>query len=164
MKYLYMNDVSYLMKKRLKFMILLVFIPILVLLINITSTNIVIDHINSSMGTRLVIDRDGTILIELLMYALNVFVYLFLIIDVYIKDIAYQLDNIFLRIKPVKWISKKIAILILITVILKFMQYLTITLVLLISGKSNIFTPDLVKLITNDILYILFIQFLFIFI
>lgn len=162
MKYLYINDISYLLKKRIKMLIPLFFLPIIVMLININVPMKITSYINSCMGTNMAYHIDELILIEALMFLFNIFVYIFLIADIYVKDISYQLDNIFLRMKAAKWILKKNIVFILLTVLLKFLQYVLILTTLLIFKNDNVFTFSVFNLFFKDLFYTIFVQFLFI--
>lgn len=161
MKYIYMNDIEYLIKKRKKVLLLLLLVPVIVMLINVNSKMSSLEILNNCMGTSLNL-KDGNVL-EIIMFLFNVVIFLFLIVDLYIKDVAYQLDNIFLRIFPSKWFVKKSVVFIFLIFIIKFFQYFfLLALMFLITGK-NINVELIIKLMLLDFLYIIFFQFLFIF-
>lgn len=162
MKYLYINDISFLIRKQRKILIPLLFLPIIVLLININVPMDVVNHLNGAMGTNLAQKINEMNLIEILMFLFNIFCYIFLIAEVYVKDISYQLDNILLRMKASKWILKKNVVFILLTILLKFLQYGLILTTLLIFKNNNIFTFSVFNLFLKDLSYTLFVQFLFI--
>ena len=162
MKYLYINDVSYLIRKQGKILIPLLLFPVIVMLINVTVSMPVVDHLNGCMGTNLVDKIAELNLVEALMFLFNMFSYIFLIAEVYVKDISYQLDNIFLRMKPLNWITKKNIVFIILTTLIKIFQYVLLLITLFIFKKSNIFSIPVFSLITKDLVYTIFIQFLFI--
>ena len=161
MKYLYMNDIEYLIRKRKKVLIALLLIPIIVMLINVNSKMSLLEIINNSMGTNLNLN-DSNIL-ELIMFLFNNAIYLFLVIDIYIKDIAYQLDNIFLRILPSRWLLRKNIIFISIILIIKVLQYFVFLFALFLLTNQNVSNIIIYKLIFSEFIYVIFIQYLFLF-
>ena len=96
------------------------------------------------------------------MFLFNISVYVFFIADVYIKDISYQLDNIFLRMKAYKWIFKKNIVFVILTVLLKVLQYGLIVATLIIFKKNNVLSFPVFSLFLKDLVYTIFVQFLFI--
>ena len=129
MKYLFMSDIEFLLKKRKKILIALIFIPLLVMLINIKSSFTIVDNLNNCLGTNINIKTSS--ILEFIMFLFNIAIYLFLIVEFYVKDISYQLDNIFLRISPLKWLFKKNIVFLLITLIIKLLQYFVFILFLI---------------------------------
>ncbi len=160
MKYLMINDISYLIKKRKKILLALFLVPLILLLINIAAKITFVNRVNLCMGTNWIGFNQSSIL-QFIMLLFNLSIYIFLIVDIYVKDIAYQLDNIFLRIKPSKWLLKKSIVFINITFILKLTQYVILFLAVVLLGKSANFNSAL-RLLFSDFIYIIFIQFLFI--
>ncbi len=162
MKYMYMNDIEYLIKKRKKILIVLILIPIIAMLININQKVSLLEILNNCMGTNLNFKNSN--ILEYIMFLFNITIYLFLIIDLYVKDIVYQLDNIFLRISPLKWLLKKNLIFMSMIFIMKLLQYLFLLFLKFILTKSNENDNMVYKLIFSDFLYIIFLQYIFIFI
>ena len=111
--------------------------------------------VHLSMGTKLNIS--GYSLTELISFIFNITIFLFIMIDIYVKDMEYQLDSIFLRMKPVIWYLKKSLYFIIIIIMTKAIQYLF--LILLIGDKLSLL--DILFLLRNDCVYILFLQYLF---
>lgn len=160
MKYIFLGDIEYLIHNRKKILFIMFLLPLLSILININTNLSCIDLINLTMGTNF--HSDNYTILELIMFIFNIVIYLFFAIDIYIKDIEYQLDNIFLRLAPHKWYLKKTLIFIITMFITKFIQYLIIGIILLIKNKL-IFT-NILFIIFFDYIYILLLQFLFLFI
>ena len=160
MKYLFMSDIEFLLKKRKKILIALIFIPLLVMLINIKSSFTIVDNLNNCLGTNINIKTSS--ILEFIMFLFNIAIYLFLIVEFYVKDISYQLDNIFLRISTLKWLFKKNIVFLLITLIIKLLQYFVFIL-FLIMIKNEMVNIDVFKLIVLDFIYIIFLQYTFIF-
>ena len=160
MKYLVINDISYLIKKRKKILLAIFLVPLILLLVNIATSITFVNRVNLCMGTNW-IDFEQSNIIEFIMLIFNLSAYIFLIVDIYVKDIAYQLDNIFLRIKPSKWLLKKSLVFITITFILKLIQYVILFLAVVFLEKNAEFN-NIIKLLFSDFIYIIFIQFLFI--
>lgn len=155
MKYLFLNDMEYLFHHRKKFLILIICVPILFLSIYIQSKTTGLEMVHLSMGTKLNIS--GYSLTELISFIFNITIFLFIMIDIYVKDMEYQLDCIFLRMKPVIWYLKKSLYFIIIIIMTKAIQYLF--LILLIGDKLSL--SDVLFLLRNDCVYILFLQYLF---
>ena len=105
MKYLFYNDISYLIHNKIKIILLVLILPICSLLLNISSDISIIEILMKSMGTNLSLDYSG--IVEVIMYIFNLSWFLYLISEIYTKDLTDNLENIFLRIKPIKYIVKK---------------------------------------------------------
>lgn len=157
MRYLFLNDISYLLHKRKKIMLLLI-LPLLYLSLNKIDNLSSFEVFNLSMGTN--INMENYLVIELLIYLFTICFYLFLIIDIYTKDIETQLDLIFLRIKPVKWFLKKGIVFSLIIFIIRILQY-SVGIIILIYHGYQIIISDYLYLFMIDYLYILLLQYLF---
>lgn len=160
MKYLFINDILYLLRKRGSILILLFIIPILFLFPHINLKISCIELINMSMGTNLDINHSS--IMELFAFLFNITVFLFLIIDIYIKDIHYQLDNIFIRMHPCKWVCKKNLIFILSMFFIKILSYIPLIIFLILFKKDYLFDMNILLLIIKDFIYILFLQYLFV--
>lgn len=158
MKYLYTNDIKYILNKRKTILLILILIPILVLILNINSSESVSRIIAISTGS---IEKQNYGVLEIIMFIFNISTFLFLAADLYIKDIAYQLDNIFLRMDKTKWIKQKNIIFIIVVFIIKILQY--IPLIIIVSIFKN-YPQEVIKLLLFDIIYILFMQYFFLFI
>ncbi|MDD3341771.1 MAG: hypothetical protein PHN72_06265 [Bacilli bacterium] len=160
MKYLLLNDIEYVFHTKKKILFLVLILPIVFILINHTSLSI-LDVIHLSIGTRF--DSNNYTIIELIMFALNIVVALFLVVDIYVKDIDYHLDNIFLRLPPKKWYIDKTLCFSILILTIKSIQYLLIFITLFILKKNPLFS-EVFYLLIYDYVYIMFLQFLYLFI
>lgn len=158
MKYLILNDIEYLIHKKWKIILILLFIPFIFFLININTSLSGIQIIHHSMGTNF--DVNNYSLMELIIFVFNITISLFIVIDIYSKDIDGQLDNIFLRIKPEKWYLKKSICFCISILFIKIVQYLFISLFLILFGK-NILINELIGIFFSEYIYVIFIQYLF---
>ncbi len=161
MKYLFYNDISYLIHNKIKIILLVLILPICSLLLNISSDISIIEILMKSMGTNLSLDYSG--IVEVIMYIFNLSWFLYLISEIYTKDLTDNLENIFLRIKPIKYIVKKNLYFIIITVFIKAIQYILMIGILMISKNQTVIDYELFKLIVVDTGYILLIQYIFLF-
>lgn len=160
MKYLFLNDVSYLIHKK-KWVLCLLFIsPLVVLFLNMQANVSVIDTIMISMGTNLYFSSSGVNILEMIMYLFNLFCFLYLISSLYLKDWSSNLENIFLRINPGKYILGKNVMFTGIIVSIKLIQYIIVICFFSIF-RSTFFNKDIFLLVCTDILYILMIQYCF---
>lgn len=160
MKYLILNDVSYLYHKKKKMILLILFLPILITLINLSSEQTMMEIVSLSVGSNL--ELENLNIIMLLMYLFQTFSFIYLIVDVFLKDLNDSLENIFLRMIPLKYIFVKNLILMLFTLIIKMIQYSLIT--ILVSFTKTIFYLDILEFFLIDLIYIYLIQFVFLFI
>lgn len=158
MKYMFLNDIEYLIHKRKWLLFVIVLFQILFMLMNVNSGMSGIEFINYNMGLNL--DISNCDIIELIAYMLNITVFIFICIDLYVKDIEYQLDNIFLRLSPLKWYIKKTITFLLAVFLIKIIQYSLLLITLCIMTKY-IGMLDLFRLMVNDYLYILLIQIIY---
>ena len=158
MKYLLLNDIDYLIRKRGKIIILLFVIPFVFILLNLNNILPTKEIIIKSMG--LSFDIKNFSLVELIMFMFSITSSLFIVIDVYLKDIDYQLENIWLRMNALNWYLRKSICFSIFMLILKILQYLLITLFMLLCGK-NIAFFDIILICINEWIYLLFIQYLF---
>lgn len=156
MKYLFHNDIQYLINKRRSFLLLLAFVSTFMTVIYITMDIDLSEIMALSLGLN--VDLTNIASMEILMYLFNISIYVFIIVDVYVKDIAYNLDNIFLRVKPVTWLFKKNILFILLTLIVKIIQYALILLLAVILNKE-ILIMKIVNLFIVDYCYILLIEY-----
>lgn len=158
MKYLLYNDVSYLLNKKRILIITIFIVPLLLLLININASSSMIDTIMSCTGTNL--NLESIDIIHLIMYLFNVFSFIYLIVDIYIKDLNKNLENIFLRMSPIEYIVKKNLFFVISISIIKLIQYCIMILFLMTFGQAS-FNIDIFQLAMMDIIYILLIQYIF---
>lgn len=156
MKYILVNDIEYLIKKRKLLILILLIIPLLVLFLNVKSSFSNDEIISICLGNNL--NKNSNVL-EMIMFIFNIFTYVFIMIDLYIKDITYQLDNIFLRYNYVKWDHQKSIITLCLTTLLKISQYIVLFAFLFILRKNGSFP---FKLLLSDLSLTIFLQILFI--
>lgn len=155
-KYVLLNDVSYLLHKRKNILILL-FLPILAIILNSTANVSGIEIFNLSMGTNVSLDNYNVM--EILVYVFTICFNVFLIVDVYIKDIEYQLEFIFLRTNAVKWFCKKSFVFMVMIFVIRLIQYLLAITVLTLNGHQILL--DYLYLFIADYIYIILLQYLF---
>ena len=155
MKFLISSDILHLLKNRKKILFVIMVIPLIVTLINSNLPISLLKLFHLNTGTNLGLDSGP---LEYILYALNISSYIFLVVDLYIKDIKYQLENIFLREKPFVWICKKTILFIIIMFGLKLLQYLIVGIVVFV--KNDIFFDKiLLDLILVDFIYVSLIGF-----
>ena len=160
MKYIMCNDINYLFKYKKKIIILYIFLSLMSVSINMNSSVSIENIIMLSFGSNLRFDSIGVL--EIVMYFFNLFLFLYLVTDVYIKDLLYNIDNLFLRIKPFNYIAIKNLFFILLMFFIKFIQYFICVFVCFILNKN--FDFSIVYLYLIDSIYILTFQYLFMFI
>lgn len=153
------NDIDYLIRKRKTILLLVLLIPLVSIFIaafaSATPNEIIIYSLGLSVNTK------NIGVIELIMYLFNVSLFIFLVADLYIKDVAYQLDNIFLRTRPAKWFVKKTILFMICVLFMKLIEYLGIFIFFVILKNVNVINQDFIKIFFCDYLYILLIQYLF---
>lgn len=159
MKYIFYNDLEYLAKKRKKILLLLLMVPIVSLILASFSPAPTIRVIIYSLG--LDVNLQSFSAIELIMYLFNISLFIFLVADLYIKDVAYQLDNIFLRIRPEKWFVKKTILFMICMFFMKLVEYLSVFIFYALVKNDNVFGATFIKLFISDYLYVILIQYLF---
>ena len=160
MKYIMCNDINYLFKYKKKIIILYIFLSLMSVSINMNSSVSIENIIMLSFGSNLRFDSIGVL--EIVMYFFNLFLFLYLFTDVYIKDLLYNIDNLFLRIKPFNYIVIKNLFFILLMFFIKFIQYFICVFVCFILNKN--FDFSIVYLYLIDSIYILTFQYLFMYI
>lgn len=158
MKFMILNDVNYLIKNRWRWLCLFLLFPLVNLFLDWNTPGSSFDIFNLIMGTNLIFPEVG--ITEFLCWLFNIFFFLFLMIDIYAKDIENQLSMIFLRMKPKDWFIKKTIIFTIMMMVLKMVQYLLV-IGLLFFHKQEIAIPSFLSLFVTDIFYLLFLQYLF---
>ena len=158
MKYLIYNDLSYLYHKKKTILILVIFLPLLIGLIYGKGQFLAIDIIKICVGADF--DINDINVFSLLMLLFNVFSFIYLIVNVYSKDLDDSLENIFLRVKPIKYILKKNICFMLSTFFIKVLQYSLMVVCLLFFQKKVIFF-DILEVFMIDVIYILLLQYIF---
>lgn len=156
-RYVILNDLEYLFRKRCKEIILLIIIPIIVLIVvNISISSDSYELLTMTLGLNL--RKENLNIISAVMFTFNIVIYLYLVICLYIKDLQNGLDNIFLRITSVRWYFSKEILSLIITAFLKVLQYLLILVILLISGKNSITFEKVSVVFLSDFLFTIALQ------
>ena len=155
MKYLFVSDIEYLIHKRKKIILIFMFMVGMSTLLGDVSSSSFQSFIGAALGTTLDLREYG--ILELLMYLLNVSIFLFIMVDIYIKDFCYNLDNLFLRTNPVRWFLKKSISFILFMFMLKLLEYALVFILanIVYFGPSNIY--EFMHLILKDTLFLVFL-------
>lgn len=145
MKYLFCNDIKNCFRGRTLKLVIVVLILEFIFQFIIIDDNIV----NLLLGRNLENVKDY---ISMLFFLLHVLLFMFISLDIYLRDMLYNVDNIFFRIKPIKFIGEKIIFLIISTIVLRLLEYIVI-LPVLISRMESI---DIIGLsLVKDILFYL---------
>ena len=158
MKYLFHNDISYLVRKKRIILISVLFLPLLILLLNLGTQYNINDIIMLCTGTNLEINTID--IIQLLMYLFNLYSFIYLMVDIYMKDLNDNLENIFLRMKPWEYIVKKNIYFTITIILIKVLQYSIMFIILILYGNSCTIGNTIFLLLT-DAIYILFSQYLY---
>ena len=98
-------------------------------------------------------------IIEIMMFIFNIVIYLYITFDIYTKDIQFELDNIFLRMRPQEWLCRKNIVFIFLNIILKLIEYLFVLVIGIIIEKE-INLQNLISYYFCDLTYILLIEFI----
>ena len=99
-------------------------------------------------------------IIQLLMYLFNLYSFIYLMVDIYMKDLNDNLENIFLRMKPWEYIVKKNIYFTITIILIKVLQYSIMFIILILYGNSGTIGNTIFLLLT-DAIYILFSQYLY---
>lgn len=158
MKYLFHNDISYLVRKKRIILISVLFLPLLILLLNLGTQYNINDIIMLCTGTNLEINTID--IIQLLMYLFNLYSFIYLMVDIYMKDLNDNLENIFLRMKPWEYIVKKNIYFTITIILIKVLQYSIMFIILILYGNSGTI-GNTIPLLLTDAIYILFLQYLY---
>lgn len=156
-RYIFFTDILYLLKKRKRILLLFLLFPIVTTFINVNMDLSFISIVNTSMGTNIILKEFGPL--EICMYLLNIGIIAFLITDLFIRDIKYSLDNIFLRTNILTWFIDKVIIFLMFSFILKMLQYVLVVIILLINNK--VFDSNIINLMLADYFYTSLVGFIF---
>ena len=154
MKYLFYNDICYLKFKRNKIILVYFILPFISYFLLVNANMSTMQIILSCLGLNFNIKENS--IFEIIIFITNISFFTFIIIDLFLKDICYQTDNIFLRMSPQKWIFLKIIYSFIIIFTIRLLQYMILCLLLNIDVK---FLKDVFTLFINEVLYISFIQY-----
>ena len=157
MKYLLYSDIEHLLKKRKTLIIFFIISPLIIALININLPISFIEMVNMNIGTNI---RSESGILEIIMYLLNISTIIYIITDLFIRDIKYQLDNIFLRKNLFVWFWEKVILFILILIIIKLFQYLNLTLAIILF-TNQAFDISIFGVIITDLIYVILVGFVF---
>ncbi len=150
MKYLFLNNIKYI-KKNIKLLIIII-------ILEIVFQNLIIgDNIINEILGRCPSDVDN--FIAILFYILNVCFYIYVTLYIYSSDLAYNLENTFLRITPSKFILNKIIFIIFYIFFFRTLEYITI-LPLIIKEKYGL---AVIMILIKDVFYYCLISLLAIF-
>lgn len=128
MWFIFLNDIYYSVKKYfilyLIFLVSIISFPIyinLVLDINLTSEE-AIKLMNINIGIKY-----GTFsLIEYSVFILNIAFYTFISVDIFLKDLEFGLENIFLRMSTKRWLICKLMYIFILTLLLSSFEFVLI--------------------------------------
>lgn len=156
MKYIFLNDIQYLFCKRRGLLGVLLLFPCLLAIFFATYIEDMNEIVFMVMGNHLNVSTSNYLEFVMFLFHLSIFIYL--LFDIYIKDIKYQLDNIFLRISVGKWFVQKTYVFIIIMFFLKSLEYFLLLIPLLFFPLS-ITVSDIIKYLFVDFCYFTFCQF-----
>lgn len=152
MKYILMNDLK-LLKQKKKMIIVYLIIILSYLLYN--------SWINKGLNIELIYRTFGlkctseSLMLDILMYIYNIVSFIYFTLLVFNNDIKTNITNIFLRMNMKKWLITKIVSIINITVILKLLSYILVTLIYIVEGTFNF---EIIKCFLINTIWILFIE------
>lgn len=159
--YMVLNDLEYLLREKYKEIVLLIIIPFLVLVIvNLELNSNGLEILKMTFGLN--IKEENLNIINIVMFAFNLIIQLYLVLCLYAKDLKRGLDNLFLRISSTKWYLIKESLTLIITALLKIIQYLLVVGIIFIAGKSNLAFSKIYGIFLSDFLFTITIQQIFI--
>lgn len=152
MKYIFLSDIEYLIRNKKKIIILLILFPAII------SAIMPSHNLNEMLYVAFGINLNFKIIdiIEIMMFIFNIVIYLYITFDIYTKDIQFELDNIFLRMRPQEWLCRKNIVFIFLNIILKLIEYLFVLVIGIIIEKE-INLQNLISYYFCDLTYILLI-------
>lgn len=158
MKYLFLNDIHYLFNKEKLLFLSIISCLLIGNIVSINKDASLFEILTRSIGTNL--NPKGFDIIAVIMYLLNIVCFLYLIVRIYIKDINSNLEYIFLRVKPSKYIINKNICFIVFSCLIKTIQYL-ISIIISTITVNKMISLEVINVFISDILYILVMQFAF---
>lgn len=158
MKYIILNDINYLFRKRTKLIFIFIFLTLGMLIMRYNKELNIYDNIVGIIPVN--INLEQFLGIEPLYFLYNIFFFIFLSIDLYIKDLQYQVDNIFLRMSINAWYYRKVICINILTFMLKVFQY-SIVVGRILLCNNTLFDNKIVLLFITDILYLCFVESIF---
>ncbi|MDO5393604.1 MAG: hypothetical protein Q4F33_03295 [Mycoplasmatota bacterium] len=156
MKFILVNDLMHLLNNRKKYLLLYIIIPFLVSLLLPLELPDKLSSLFFSLGNNLNINKCN--IVEICMYLFNVLMFIFLVADLFFKDLAYYKEYIFLRKKIHIWFSYKTIFVLLLSFCIKLFEYLIITIYLdFFSDISYVYVTKIMLLDINYLILIFFI-------
>lgn len=153
LKVILKNDILALKNNKKKYlMTFLISIIIFNIFMVLTNRGLGSDFIKEILGLK--IDEKIGIM-SFSVYLLYTFTFLYLGFYLFSKDIIYQLDTYFLRMKLQHWYLYKVAVITILTIVIKASYYLIVTILTLIITKQSI---NLVHYFIIDIIFTTFLQ------
>lgn len=150
MRYLLKNDFRFLFKSLILFTVILI---VQILFGSLISSDNVL---NILLGR----NYNGVIdILSILFYLLNLLYFIYISLQLLIKDLTYNLDNVFFRIKPLKFIFEKLFFIVMVILFLRIIQYMLIVPIFFRGETLKI----LIIMVLKDTLYYCALSFLSIF-
>lgn len=159
MKYIILNDINYLFRRRMKLIFIFIFLTFGMFIMRYDRGVNIYDNVVSIIPVN--INLEQLLGIEPLYFLYNIFFFVFLSIDLYTKDLQYQVDNIFLRMSINTWYCRKVICISILTFCLKIAQY-SIVIGGILLCNSALFDNNIILLFITDILYLCFVESTFI--
>lgn len=159
--YMILNDLEFLLREKYREILLLIILPLLVLLVMYVGVyKDGIEILKMTLGLNL--KKESFDIFNVAMLTFNIVIQLYLVLSLYAKDLKKGLDNIFLRLSSTRWYLMKEIITLLVTFLLKLIQYTLIIVILIITKKSNLIFSVISKIFLSDFLFTITIQHIFI--
>lgn len=161
MKYVLLDDIKHIIGKNKKiifsYFVVLVLLLLGYMFLSYTGPEEIPTHV---LGLDLNFNKFNWL--EMLSYVLSLSIYIILSIKLFIKDMASNSENIFLRISKKKWVSYKLLSIICCTILYMLVCYFLIF--VLIYAVKNILLVNVVSLYLKNLIYMLTFEVVFLFI
>lgn len=154
MKYLFLNDIHYLFNKEKLLFLCIISCLLIGNIVSINSEASLFEILTRSMGTNISLENFD--IIAFIMYLLNIVFFLYLIVRIYVKDLNDNLESVFLRVNPSKYIINKNVCFIVFSCLIKIIQYLISIIII-----NKMISFEIISVFISDVIYILVIQFAF---
>ena len=155
-KYLFSNDISYFLHKHKLLLGLFLGTTILIPFLTYSPLLSVTENLNSMFLVNLNLNKYN--ILNVIYYILSLTMFVYLAVNLYTKDLMYSLDNIFLREKIISWSKMKLATIILLTILVKFISYILVVLTLSLRAGSVSFE---LTILIRDLAYTILLELLF---
>jgi len=159
MKYVLLDDIKYIFGKNKK-IILSYFVVLVLLLLGYMFLSYTDPKKMPTKVFGLDLSFNKFNWLEMLSYMLSLSIYIILSIKLFIKDMASNSENIFLRISKKKWVSYKLLSIICCTILYMLICYFLIF--VLVYTVKNILLINIISLYLKNLIYILTFEVLFI--